>query len=47
MEQIQHNAPNRMYVFQSFSWLTPRTPHLVMEPKIGPLPSKILAARLV
>ena len=43
MQQMQYNASNRMNVFQKFSGVTPSNLFLVLLP----LPSKILAARLV
>ena len=46
MQQMQYNKPNRMYVFQNFSGVTPPPPNpfLCCDPESGPLPSKILAA---
>ena len=46
MQLMQYNAPNRMYVFQNFSRVTPRIPFWCCDSEPGPLPSKILAARL-
>ena len=46
MQQMQYKAPNGMYIFQKFSGSDTPDANLVLGPRIGPLPSKILAARL-
>ena len=48
MQQMQYHAPNRLYVFQNFSGVTPPDPLLVLGPRLEPPPplSKILAAPL-
>ena len=46
MQKMQYNVPDHMYVFQKKFGVTPPDPVLVLEPRIGSLPCKILAARL-
>ena len=46
VQQMQYKS-NRMYVFQNFSGFDTQTSFWCWDPDSGPLPSKILAARLV
>ena len=45
-QQMQYSASNRMWVFQKLAGCDTPNPLLVQWPRTGPLPSKILAARL-
>ena len=40
LQQMQYNAPNRMYVFQNFPGVTSPEPLLVLWPRTGPFPPK-------
>ena len=43
---MSYKAPNRMYVFLNYFVMTPADRCSCWDPDSGPLPSKILAARL-